>query len=494
MQASAESIAPMEPAATTRLGCDSETLDAHGRKTGRRWLYVASTLSLIAAGMLSISIAKPDLSIWRSSAIALGGLAISFVAIQWMLTRLVLYEDSGVLGSKLSAVQATTAAALGVMLISLFGDHHWLYAIILFFSMACALLIASRWAQAAISLPRSLFPLRPVNVVILGATGASASMSSYLSEFDRYCHITSCVTIDAPSSKDQHGAGKDSPTAKNVRELLFREAVDIVIAVGPIGDRALLAEVAQASLDLGLRFALFENQCDNLATLGRSVWMESADFLGVPLQIYSTISFSRTYLLSKRLIDIVVSLLALLCLSPILALIAVLIKISSPRGPIFFQLLQVGLNRRPIVCYKFRSMVPDADRLKWELKSCNEMDGPVFKMRNDPRITPIGRILRRYSFDELPQLWSVLKGDLSLVGPRAPLRTEVDDFQFWQRRKLAVKPGLTCFWQINGRSEIADFSEWVRLDLQYIHVASLWTDLTILLRTFPVVFFGRGAY
>lgn len=494
MHASADSISPTESVPTTGPVCDSAIFGACRRNAGRRWLYVASTLLLIIAGMLSISIAKPDLSIWRSSVTVLGGIAISFVSLQWMLSRIVLYGDLGVLSSKLSTLQATTTAALGVLLISLYGSSRWVYAITLFFSMASIVLIASRWAQVAISLPRSLFFLRPVNVVILGTSGATARMSRYLSKFDRYCHVIACLAIDDTISQNQRDSGQGSSEAIKARELLFREAVDLVIAAGPIGNQALLEEVAQASLELGLRFALFENQCDNFSSLVSGAWIESTDFLGVPLEIYSTVFFSRTYLLAKRLIDIAVSFLALLCLSPILALIAVLIKISSPRGPILFQLLQVGLNRRPIVCYKFRSMVPDADRLKWELMSCNEMDGPVFKIRNDPRITPTGRILRRYSIDELPQLWSVLKGDLSLVGPRAPLRTEVDDFQFWQRRKLAIKPGLTCFWQINGRSEIADFGEWVRLDLQYIRVASLWTDLTILLRTFPVVFFGRGAY
>ena len=494
MQASAESIAPMEHAATTGLGYNSATFDARGRRTGRRWLYAASTLSLIAAGILSVLIAEPDLSVWRSSVAALGAIVISIVALRSMLSRIDLYGDSGVLGSRLAAVQAAAAAVLGILSVSLPGAHRWLYAIALFCSMESVLLIASRWAQAAISLPRSLFSLRPVNVVLLGASDATAGISRYLSKFDRYCHVTARLAVDEHSLNDQHGSSQYSSAAKSARELLFREAVDLVIAVGPIGNQALLEEVAQASLDLGLRLALYESPCDNLPPLVRGAWIENADFLGMPLAIYSTVYFSRTYLLTKRLIDIVVSSLALLCLSPIMALTAALIKSSSPRGAVFFRLLQVGLNRRPIVCYKFRSMVPEADSLKPELMSSNEMDGPVFKMSNDPRITPLGRILRRYSIDELPQIWSVLKGDLSLVGPRAPLRTEVAEFQFWQRRKLAVKPGLTCFWQINGRSEIADFSEWVRLDLQYIRVASLWTDLTIVLRTFPVVFFGRGAY
>jgi lipopolysaccharide/colanic/teichoic acid biosynthesis glycosyltransferase len=138
-------------------------------------------------------------------------------------------------------------------------------------------------------------------------------------------------------------------------------------------------------------------------------------------------------------------------------------------------------------------MVPDADKLKQQLLAFNEMQGPVFKMRNDPRVTRLGRFLRKFSLDELPQLYNVLKGDLSLVGPRAPLREEVERFEFWQRRKLSVKPGISCLWQVNGRGEIRNFDEWARLDLEYIQNASLLLDLKIILMTIPAVLSGRGA-
>jgi lipopolysaccharide/colanic/teichoic acid biosynthesis glycosyltransferase len=153
----------------------------------------------------------------------------------------------------------------------------------------------------------------------------------------------------------------------------------------------------------------------------------------------------------------------------------------------------LGKNGKPFVGYKFRTMVPDADKLKQQLLAFNEMQGPVFKIRNDPRVTRLGRFLRRFSLDELPQLYNVLKGDLSLVGPRAPLREEAEKFEFWQRRKLSVKPGISCLWQINGRNEICAFSEWARLDLEYIQNASLLLDLKIILMTIPAVFSGRGA-
>jgi lipopolysaccharide/colanic/teichoic acid biosynthesis glycosyltransferase len=139
-------------------------------------------------------------------------------------------------------------------------------------------------------------------------------------------------------------------------------------------------------------------------------------------------------------------------------------------------------------------MVPNAEQLKIQLLQHNEMQGPVFKMQSDPRVMPLGRFLRKYSIDELPQLYSVLKGDMSLVGPRPPAKQEADQFEFWQRRKLSVKPGITCFWQVNGRNEIASFDEWARLDIEYIKQASMSCDLRILLRTIPAVVRGKGAH
>lgn len=194
----------------------------------------------------------------------------------------------------------------------------------------------------------------------------------------------------------------------------------------------------------------------------------------------------------KRLLDVVIAGSALIVLSPVLAGIALLIKATSP-GPAFYRWQVVGRAGRPFTGYKFRTMVVNADTLKAQLLADNEMSGPVFKIRHDPRITPIGRVLRKVSLDELPQLWSVLTGDMSLVGPRPPLQTEYALFTSYQKQKLAVTPGLTCLWQISGRNNIRDFDEWVRLDLEYIRNWSLWLDLKILLRTIPAVLTQRGA-
>ena len=194
--------------------------------------------------------------------------------------------------------------------------------------------------------------------------------------------------------------------------------------------------------------------------------------------------------MAKRAIDVMGSGLGLLFLSPVFLLIALLVKVTSP-GSAFYRWQVVGEGGVPFVGYKFRSMYEDADRRKAELMAQNEMQGPVFKMSRDPRITPIGRFLRKFSLDELPQLWSVFKGEMSLVGPRPPLQTEWRQFSAWQRRKLSVRPGLTCLWQVSGRNKISDFDEWVKLDLKYIDGWSLWLDCKILLRTVSAVLEGR---
>lgn len=195
----------------------------------------------------------------------------------------------------------------------------------------------------------------------------------------------------------------------------------------------------------------------------------------------------------KRLIDIAGSVLALILLSPILALIAILVLAFDGR-PVLYRWQVVGKDGVPFTSWKFRTMVTSADAIKSSLLVSNEMTGPVFKMRDDPRITRIGRKLRRYSLDELPQLFSVMKGDMSLVGPRPPLVIEYEQFSDWQKRKLSVTPGLTCLWQISGRNEIKDFDDWVRMDLQYIQQWSIAEDFRIMLRTIEVVVRGRGAY
>ncbi len=196
---------------------------------------------------------------------------------------------------------------------------------------------------------------------------------------------------------------------------------------------------------------------------------------------------------AKRAFDIAVSLSLLILFSPIFLIIAAAVKLTS-RGPVFYEFRVLGKNARRFVAYKFRTMVENADELKPSLLRENEMKGPAFKMRCDPRVTPLGKWLRKFSLDELPQLWSVLLGDMSLVGPRPPFAEEFVRYEPWQWGRLAVTPGITCIWQVAGRSDISDFDEWAALDLRYIKNWNLALDGKILLLTVPAVLRGRGAY
>jgi exopolysaccharide biosynthesis polyprenyl glycosylphosphotransferase len=197
-------------------------------------------------------------------------------------------------------------------------------------------------------------------------------------------------------------------------------------------------------------------------------------------------------LLVKRVLDIMISLAGIILFAPILLITSVLIKLTSP-GPVFFVQKRVGLNKRLISVYKFRTMVLNAEQKQAELEHLNEVGGPVFKIKNDPRITRIGKFLRKTSIDELPQLLNVLKGDMSLVGPRPlPVRDYRGFNRDWQRRRFSIRPGITCLWQINGRSSVS-FERWMELDLEYIDHWSVWLDLQILIRTIPAVLKGSGA-
>ncbi len=219
--------------------------------------------------------------------------------------------------------------------------------------------------------------------------------------------------------------------------------------------------------------------------------LRQSDFAGIPLIIFQTSVAKEWQLFIKRGFDIIVSLLAILLLMPLFLFTAIGVKITSA-GPIFFRQVRCGLNGRKFTLYKFRSMYVGAEMRKRELERQNEMRGPVFKMKRDPRVTRFGRFMRRFSIDELPQLFNVLKGDMSLVGPRPPIPTEVEMYETWQRRRLSMKPGLTCIWQVSGRSRI-DFEQWMEMDLQYIDNFSLWLDSKILIRTLFVVLIGYGA-
>lgn len=205
----------------------------------------------------------------------------------------------------------------------------------------------------------------------------------------------------------------------------------------------------------------------------------------------SSMEFSL-YEVIKRLIDVFCSFLGVLVLSPLFIIIAIIIKATS-KGPVFFSQKRVGKNGKEFYMYKFRSMVVNAEELKEKLAAQNEMSGPMFKMKDDPRVTKVGKFIRKTSIDELPQLWNVLKGDMSLVGPRPSLPKEVAQFEEWMYRRLEVKPGLTCYWQVSGRNNI-DFEDWMKLDIKYVDERSTWIDIKLIFKTVGVLFGDKNAH
>jgi exopolysaccharide biosynthesis polyprenyl glycosylphosphotransferase len=271
-------------------------------------------------------------------------------------------------------------------------------------------------------------------------------------------------------------------------ETLHEETVDIVVFSLTAG---MIPQVREALLACEAEGVEAWVSADFIPTLFTRVQFDQ--FAGHPLLIYRNTPAISWELLAKRLLDILGATILLIITAPIMLLTAILIRATSP-GPIIFSQNRSGLHGRPFRMYKFRSMVTNAEQARVELESLNEMTGPVFKVKKDPRVTPIGTWLRRTSVDELPQLWNVVRGEMSLVGPRPlPLYETANFGDVSQRRRMSVRPGLTCLWQVRGRNQITNFKDWVRLDLEYIDHWSLWLDLEILLRTVPVVLFGWGA-
>jgi exopolysaccharide biosynthesis polyprenyl glycosylphosphotransferase len=271
-----------------------------------------------------------------------------------------------------------------------------------------------------------------------------------------------------------------------VGQALNDHAVDEVIFTDVVAVMSEVEELILICSEQGVRTTI----AADLFSMGL-IKSEISHFCGTPLIHFQTPPGDSWELFAKRVLDIVLSFVALVITTPLLLTLAVGVKMT--RGPVLFKQTRVGLNGRLFEMLKFRSMYEGSERNTEALKAFNEMQGPAFKMSNDPRVTSFGRFLRRFSLDELPQLYNVLIGDMSLVGPRPPIPGEVSLYERRSRRRLSMRPGLTCTWQVSGRNDINDFAQWVKLDLDYIDNWSLLGDLWLLLRTIPAVIFGRGA-
>lgn len=272
-----------------------------------------------------------------------------------------------------------------------------------------------------------------------------------------------------------------------LREILERESVDEIIACLPIDSKIdEIARVTGYARDLGVVMRLVPGAVERRILDGMHFEHFDDEFV---ITMFRERMIGQLFM--KRVLDVVLSSILLLVLCPVFLIIAVCIKATS-RGPVFFTQERVGLNKRTFRMMKFRSMRDDAEQMRDSIIHLNEVDGPVFKIQNDPRVTGVGKFLRRTSLDELPQLINVLRGEMSLVGPRPPLADEVDRYEWMFRKRLSVKPGMTCIWQISGRSDVS-FARWMRMDQDYVENWSLWLDMQILLKTIPAVLTSRGA-
>jgi exopolysaccharide biosynthesis polyprenyl glycosylphosphotransferase len=333
-------------------------------------------------------------------------------------------------------------------------------------------------------------------ILVIGSKDQAREAVAAIQGAGEEYEIIGCLDPDPSRIGARVGDCRVLGSTEELPKYLFGDTVDLILFALPLELVPNVTEAISKAMEVGIPVSVaMECGLHRLSQcVASSQTLSYKTFSKLPTVILSNVPGDSAYLVLKRVLDIVISAILLLVLSPLFLLTAALIKLTSPDGPVFYQWRVLGRNRKPFVGYKFRTMVPNAEQLKEQLLQHNEMQGPVFKIKSDPRVTPLGRILRKYSIDELPQLYSVLIGDMSLVGPRPPAKHEADQFAFWQRRKLSVKPGITCLWQVNGRSEIANFDEWARLDIEYINRASMSADLRILLRTIPAVVRGKGAH
>ncbi len=327
-------------------------------------------------------------------------------------------------------------------------------------------------------------------VVLVGDTPSARTMARLIHEHPWWGLKLLGLIRERPAADSGRTTANGLPVLGTLSEfetILRSVQVDEVILAVDRGDLPKLEDIFLLCEEMGVRTRLVLDFFPHV--LAR---VELDEFQGTPLLTFSTTPDDATALFLKRAADVFLSVVLLAASAIPLAVAALLIKLTS-RGPVLFRQTRCGLNGRPFMLLKLRTMVEGAEELLDDVAHLNEHEGPVFKATNDPRLTAVGRLIRRFSFDEFPQLLNVLRGEMSLVGPRPPLPHEVARYERWQRRRLSMKPGVTGLWQVSGRSDIQSFEEWINLDLSYIDNWSLSLDAKILLRTIPTVLSGRGA-
>ena len=375
-----------------------------------------------------------------------------------------------------------TIAAVFLLKIDIFSRQVFGYAALLMFvSLTLWRTMKRLWVRRLVSRGYN-----NLNVLIIGAGKMGKLL---ISEIRKRPYLGLRIMGYLDDFKEKHEPiegyevlGKTSDFETVVRQRFIDEALISIPSY-----RKLVSDLVMKGRNLGVSVRIIPDQFDLIAG---EIKMHHIGFM--PLLEYHSKGIHGTNLFMKRAMDICLSGLGLLLLSPLFLLLAIAVKLNS-KGGIFYRSKRCGKKGRVFNFYKFRSMVKDADTMLPGLRHKNEMDGPIFKMKKDPRETRIGRFIRRFSLDELPQLGNVLKGDMSLVGPRPPTPEEVEKYEDWQLRKLEIRPGITCLWQVRGRSDLS-FHQWMKWDIWYIDNWSFWLDLRILLWTVPVVLKRKGAY
>ncbi len=391
-------------------------------------------------------------------------------------------------------LKATSLAAFWLMVVSaVFSVKSFnVPNILIFFAVVTAIGIVSRLFLRVLLLSARRSGYNYRFLMVVGANERARQIAARIDRRPELGYKIVGFVAETPEAladweRGNHGQRKVLGQLETLRDILTRERVDEIIVCLPVDVRfSDISMVVRSARDLGIVVRLMPEFEDG--TLLRNLHVEEFE------DEYVVTLFREqmlVQLLLKRMLDTALSLVVLLILFPIMAIVALIIKLTSP-GPVFFVQNRVGMNQRQFKLYKFRSMVADAEERKFALAHLNERDGPAFKIENDPRITRIGKFLRKTSIDELPQLFNVLSGEMSLVGPRPPLPDEVAKYEWLFRKRLSVKPGITCIWQISGRNKVS-FDRWMQMDHEYIENWSLWLDLKILLKTIPAVLFSRGA-
>jgi exopolysaccharide biosynthesis polyprenyl glycosylphosphotransferase len=360
--------------------------------------------------------------------------------------------------------------------------------ILLFGSIVFVLLLSGRFAIIRMlrTIRRRGYNYR--NILVVGTGKRARTYAEMICSHAELGFRIFGYVDDEPTAADREILGSAIiGTLKDVPVIIERNVIDEVVIALPRRWLTSVVEVVQACEETGVEVTIVADFFDIAVAK-----LHTTMFYDIPLLTFSSTPSQQLQLLLKDCLDRIGAAVLLVLALPVFVLASIAIKLTS-RGPIFFKQVRLGLNGREFTFYKFRSMKVGSEKEVEDLKSYNEMSGPVFKMQRDPRVTGVGRFLRRTSIDELPQLLNVLRGEMSLVGPRPPLPAETKEYDRWQRRRLSVKPGMTCLWQINGRNKL-DFKDWMNLDLLYIDNWSLWLDIRILLKTLVVVIKGDGAY